>query len=65
MYKRTPPYLTYTGDAIDQGAMRLGVIDQCICLQMGAPLFLLALLLTRTSEVEDVPDLTYHNLLHI
>ena len=24
VYKRIPPYLTYTGDAIDQGATRLG-----------------------------------------
>ena len=50
VYRRTPPYLTYIGDSIDQGATRLGVIDQCICLQMGAPLFLLALLSTQTYE---------------
>ena len=30
VYRRTPPYLTYIGDSIDQGATRLGVIDQCI-----------------------------------
>ena len=24
VYKRTPPYLTYIGDSIDQGATRLG-----------------------------------------
>ena len=24
VYRRTPPYLTYIGDSIDQGAMRLG-----------------------------------------
>jgi len=24
VYKRIPPYLTYIGDAIDQGATRLG-----------------------------------------
>ena len=52
VYRRTPPYLTYIGDSIDQGATRLGgVIDQYICLQMGAPLFLLALLSIQTQEV--------------
>jgi len=24
VYRRTPPYLTYIGDSIDQGATRLG-----------------------------------------
>ena len=51
VYRRIPPYLTYIGDSIDQGATRLGVIDQYIGLQMGAPLFLLALLSTQAQGV--------------
>ena len=41
--QRTPPYLTYIGRFYRPGSYALrGVIDHNICLQMGAPLFLLA-----------------------
>ena len=41
VYRRTPPYLACIGDSIDQGGSYAprGVIDQYICLQMGAPFF--------------------------
>ena len=51
VYRRTPPYLTYIGDSIDQGAMRLGGYRSVYMFADGGSLFLLALLSTQTQEV--------------
>ena len=39
VYRRTPPYLTYIGDSIDQGATRLGGYRSVYVCRWGLPFF--------------------------